>query len=125
MPLVEFEARVAPRRGEPVEIGNVYQHPWGRPFFRIVFGVGGEFITGRRRFNDITFLHVNIEGEVVGCSTAPRAYVANHCDLVGKVVNMPKLKLKWLTPETAACPANPNSSTSPRKSLRKRTKLGS
>lgn len=94
MPLVEINPRIQFRRGGPVEIGNVYQNRHGKPFFKILFGKV-ERSTHGKPWNNCILLHIDAQGEVVGASTAPELYIRDHHDFIGKIKDMPKLKMKW------------------------------
>lgn len=87
---------MALRRGGEVEVGNVYQNPHGRAFFKVVVGIVEK--VRNRPWNDIVLIHVNAKGEVVGSSNAPLQYIKNHHDLVGRVNKMPELKMRWARP---------------------------
>lgn len=82
-----------PRRGGPVEIGNVYGNAYGKPFFRLVVGVMAR--AGDRPWRNIVCLRLDTSGNIVGCATEPEAYVAEHQDLIGKVREMPNMKIDW------------------------------
>lgn len=89
---VEINPPIKPKRGSPAKVGNVYSHPWGR-HYRVCLAVVDR--KGTRPWNNVVLLHVNVYGEIVGCSNQPEAYVADHCDLVGHVKDMPSLKIEW------------------------------
>ena len=86
-------ARIA-RRGDPVKVGNVYQHPRGRPVFKVVVGIV-ERDTRGRPWNCIVLLCIDGSGNVVRGVNEPEGYVRQHQDLVGRIEQMPVLKLKW------------------------------
>lgn len=88
----------AAHRGGPVEIGNVYACNRAPAFgdFRIVVGKATHEGTGRIPWNNVIMIHVNAGGEVVGCSRQPTEYVKNKWDLLGKVKQMPTLKIEWV-----------------------------
>lgn len=82
------------RRGGPVEVGNVYTNPHGRPHYKIVIGI----ITRDARdrpYNNIALFKVYADGSCAGASVEPEVYIRDHQDLVGKVKNMPTLKVEW------------------------------
>ena len=87
---IELPKPIDLRRGVEPEVGMVYQNPHGRPFYKLVVG-----ITDQKRYNRVVMIHVNALGEVVGASTAPVVYVRDHHDLVGRVKDMPSLKIEW------------------------------
>lgn len=94
---VDIPINFSPVRGADVVEGNVYVHPRGRPFFKIVVGVLTEQMAlGRRKWNNVIMLHVDATGQVVGASQQPILYVKNHQDLVGKVRELPSLKIEWI-----------------------------
>ena len=94
---VEIAPQVFPRRGTEVEVGNVYTNNRQPAFrdFRIVVGVVG-VVHGRQPWNNIVCIHVDYKGDISGASRQPYNYVKDHWDLVGKVVEMPTLKVEWL-----------------------------
>ena len=96
---IEMVPRIYSRRGEPVEVGNVYANPSLR-YYRIVMAVVNQ--NGTRPWNNVTCIHVNSFGDIVGSSNQPQRYVQEHQDLVGRVVGeMPSMKIRWLKePET-------------------------
>jgi hypothetical protein len=110
MPLVEINPRIQFRRGGPVEIGNVYQNRHGKPFFKILFGKKGQQSALHGRWNNCILVHVDAMGEVVGCSMAPELYIRDHHDFIGKIIEMPKLKMEWNKLDE---PTSPSSSQSP------------
>ena len=77
------------RRGAPPKVGNVYQNPHGRPFYKIIVGL----VEGK--WNGVVMIHVDAKGNVVGSSNQPLRYVQDHHDLMGHVSNMPTLKVEW------------------------------
>lgn len=79
------------RRGVEPAVGNVYQNPHGRPFFKLIVGIDED----SRKYNRVVMIHINAKGSIVGCSTSPVPYVQNHHDLVGRVAHMPSLKIEW------------------------------
>ena len=87
--------QIKPRRGCEVAVGNVYQNPHGKPFYKIVVGVIDR--AGNRPWNNVVMLHIDIRGDVTGSSNQPYDYVKDHHDLCGKVEAMPTLKVEWLT----------------------------
>lgn len=86
---------LTPRRGDPVEVGNVYANAYGNPHYKIVVAI---IPTDSRNqpYNRVVCLHINTTAGIVGCSRAPEEYISNHQDLVGKVKSMPELKIEWL-----------------------------
>lgn len=86
-------------RGEEVEVGNVYCNNRNPAFknYRVVVG----FATGRFRepWNATIMLHVDTDGNIVGCSREPRTVISNHWDRIGKIKEFPKLKINWLQHE--------------------------
>lgn len=95
---IEFNDQVVhSSRGGPVEVGNVYTNPHGRAFYKIVLGKNEQVTNGsRRRWNNIVMIHVNVKGEVIGCAAQPETYVSEHQDLIGRIKNMPTLKVEWI-----------------------------
>jgi hypothetical protein len=87
---IELPKPVDLRRGVEPEVGMVYQNPHGRPFYKLIVGMAEV-----RKFNRVVMIHVNAMGEVVGCSQSPVTYVRDHHDLVGRVKDMPSLKIEW------------------------------
>ena len=47
---------------------------------------------------NVVCININPMGEIVGASCEPEAYMRDHQDLVGRVVEMPELKIEWLHP---------------------------
>lgn len=94
---IQLPAPLSLRRGVDPKVGNVYQNPHGRPFFKLVVGVDDEQL--RRKWNCVIMLHIDAKGRVVGSSNSPFNYVKEHHDLVGIVKNMPDLKVEWLRKE--------------------------
>jgi len=93
---VEIEPRLFPHRGGEVVLGNVYQNTRStNRYFKIVFGVV-EREDNSRPWNNVVLLHVDNYGNVVGASCQPYKYVSEHQDLIGRVIKMPDLKIKWL-----------------------------
>jgi hypothetical protein len=92
----------APRRGAEPEVGNVYQNPHGRPWYKIIVGIVNDPSRIRAPYNNIVMLHIDARGEIVGSSNQPTAYVRDHHDLVGKVKEMPNLKIDWFREDEAA-----------------------
>lgn len=83
------------QRGGPCEIGNVYANQHHKNF-RVVLNV-------MQRHNDtpwknVICININPMGEIVGASCEPEAYMRDHQDLVGRVIEMPELKIEWLHP---------------------------
>lgn len=85
--------QIHPRRGEPVEVGNVYGNAYGKPFFRLVLNVMSR--ANDRPWRNVICIRLDTTGTIVGCATEPEAYVREHQDLIGKVVDMPSLKIEW------------------------------
>jgi hypothetical protein len=89
----KMEPTIKPRRGVPVLVGNVYTNPHGRPYYKIVLGIVAQ--ERDRPWNCVVMLHVSATGDIVGSSNQPIAYVRDHQDLMGKVNNLPDLKIEW------------------------------
>jgi len=79
-------------RGGEVKIGNVYSNAKAR-FFRVVIGIIDR--KHDKPWNNIVCIHIDATGEIVGASCQPMRYMSEHQDLVGKVIEMPTLKLEW------------------------------
>jgi hypothetical protein len=94
---VEISPRLFPKRGGAVAIGNVYANnrPPAFKTYRIVVGLMNQ----TRNYNDTICIHVDGTGGVVGCSANPSNYVRDHWDLIGRVKEMPTLKIEWITLE--------------------------
>lgn len=94
---VEIAPRIYPQRGGDVVVGNVYGNNRAPAFrdFRIVVGVVA-LVNGRTPWNKICFIHVDDQGNVVGASRQSEPYVKNHWDLIGRVKEMPTMKIEWL-----------------------------
>lgn len=86
-----------PRRGGPVEEGNVYTNRSGRPHYKIVLGK----IRGKN-YNNVAVLKVFVTGEIAGASCEPESYLRDHQDLVGRVENLPDFHVRWLGPGDGA-----------------------
>lgn len=82
------------RRGGPVEIGNVYTNPHGRPHYKIVIGIIERCSRGRP-WKNIALYKVFADGSCAGACTEPETYIRDHQDLVGKCTNLPPLKIEW------------------------------
>lgn len=97
---VTLDPCILPQRGGDVVIGNVYANNRAPAFrdFRIVIGLV-EMVNGRQPWNRVVLIHVDASGSVVGASRQPYNYVKDHWDLIGKVKEMPSMKIEWLTPE--------------------------
>lgn len=93
---VSMTPKLHPRRGAEVEVGNVYINPHGRPFYKVVLGKVPSDWGRNGKWNNIVMLHITSTGDIVGASCQPTKYVSEHQDLVGKVKNMPELKIEWL-----------------------------
>lgn len=93
---VEMTPKLHPRRGGEVKIGNVYNNPHGKSFYKVVVGMPTETSRGRPAYKNVICIHVNTAGEVIGCSANPDTYISEHQDLVGIVRHMPTLKIEWL-----------------------------
>jgi hypothetical protein len=96
---VEFTPHAIVHRGSEPQVGNVYSNNRvpAFPYYRVVVGIA----TGRGRFNktpwnSIVCIHIDSSGSVQGSSNNPKEYVKNHWDLIGKVKEMPTLKIEWL-----------------------------
>jgi hypothetical protein len=83
-------------RGGPVEVGNVYSNCKNR-YFRVVIGIVKRQCN--RPWNNVVCMHVDATGEIVGSSNQPELYVSEHQDLVGKVLDMPSMKITWFEDE--------------------------
>jgi len=92
---IEMTPKLHPRRGGEVKIGNVYNNPHGKTFYKVVVGMPTQTARGNRSYRNVVCLHISTSGEVVGCSANPADYISNHQDLVGQVKNMPTLKIEW------------------------------
>lgn len=94
---VEIDPQVFPHRGGDVVVGNVYGNNRAPAFrdFRIVCGVV-DMVNGRHPWNCVVCLHVDAKGDVVGASRQPYNYVKDHWDLIGRVKEMPTMKIEWL-----------------------------
>jgi hypothetical protein len=94
---VEMPEQLKPIRGGPVTVGNVYTNAHTK-YFRLIVAIVPK--AGNRPWNDVVCLHLNIFGDIIGCSNQPYDYVSNHMDLVGKCnLNMPALKVEWVRHE--------------------------
>lgn len=91
---VEIEPRIYPHRGGEVIVGNVYQGKPNQRYFRLVVGVVSR--ENNRPWNNVVCLSIDAFGNVVGASCQPYAYVQEHQDLIGRVLEMPSLKIEWL-----------------------------
>jgi hypothetical protein len=80
-------------RGGPVEVGNVYTNPKNR-YFRIALNVIKR--KDGRPWNNVVCIHVDSNGEIVGSSNQPEIYMSEHQDLVGKIKEMPSMKIEWI-----------------------------
>lgn len=85
--------QIHPRRGAPVEVGNVYGNAYGKPFFRLVVGIVER--VGDRPWKNIVCIRLDTAGNIVGCANEPETYVREHQDLIGKVHDMPNMKIDW------------------------------
>ena len=94
MKVILDPAIIVHRRGEEVKIGNVYSNEKFR-YWRIVVGIFDETTHGRKPWNCIVCLHVDINGAIVGSSNQPKKYMSEHQDLVGFVKDMPSMKIEW------------------------------
>ena len=94
---VEISPRLYPQRGSDVKVGNVYANNRQPAFrdFRIVVGIVDK-VNGRHPWNCVVCIHVDAQGSVVGASRQPEQYVRNHWDLVGRVAEMPTMKIEWI-----------------------------
>lgn len=95
---IEALSPVKFRRGGEVKIGNVYTNPHGRPCYKIVLGIINRGTTARP-FNNVALYKVFADGECAGANCEPEQYLREHQDLVGTIVEMPTLKIEWLTEE--------------------------
>lgn len=86
---------IEPRRGDKVEVGNVYGNAHGAPHYKVVVGIVASD-KWNRPYNRVVCIHIDATGRIVGCSRNPEEYIANHQDLLGKVKSMPELKIEWL-----------------------------
>jgi hypothetical protein len=98
---IEFTPHAIVHRGSEPAVGNVYSNNRvpAFPYYRVVVGIS----TGRGHrvpWNCIVCIHVDSSGNVQGSSNNPREYVKNHWDLIGKVKEMPTLKIEWLKNES-------------------------
>ena len=85
------------RRGGEVKVGNVYTNPHGKNIFKIVVAIVPDRARSRGRpWNNIVLLDVYHDGTIVRGHNEPESYIREHQDLVGRVVNMPHLKIEWL-----------------------------
>lgn len=82
------------RRGQDVQEGNVYTNPHGRPHYKIVLGVIPRDSLDRP-WKNVVLLKVFADGSLAGCAMEPSSYVRDHQDLVGRVMDMPQLKIEW------------------------------
>lgn len=92
---VTLDPALVIHRGGEVLVGNVYSNVKFR-YWRIVVGKIGPQVSRRGRWNNIVCLHVDINGDIVGASCQPERYMSEHQDLVGKVKQMPSMKVEWL-----------------------------
>lgn len=91
---ITMKPTIHPRRGAEVLVGNVYSNPHGKSYFKVVLGIVQR--QGTRPWNNVVMLHVDATGRIVGSSNQPIVYVSEHQDLVGRVRDMPELKISWL-----------------------------
>lgn len=91
---VTLDPKMVIHRGGEVKVGNVYSNPKFR-YWRIVIGINDR-ATGRKTWNNVVCIHVDIDGNVIGCSNQPTNYMKEHQDLVGHVKEMPSMKVEWL-----------------------------
>lgn len=94
---VEIAPKLYPTRGSEVLLGNVYANnrPPAFRHLRIVVGLVNH-VNGRNIWSNVVLIHVDDNGDVIGASRQPRDYVKNHWDLVGRVKEMPTLKVEWI-----------------------------
>lgn len=92
---IEISPQLYPKRGADVIVGNVYANNRPPAFrnFRVVVGIA-ESVNGRTPWNKVISIHIDALGNVVGCSREPYEYVKNHWDLIGKVEEMPTMKIE-------------------------------
>lgn len=105
---VHISPQLFPCRGGEVAVGNVYSNDHSR-FFRIVVGIVEDKHKSRKTWNNVVCIHVDATGDIVGASCQPTLYVKEHQDLVGRVKEMPSMKIEWLREEdrekeTKQCP---------------------
>lgn len=94
---VEISPRLYAHRGGDVEVGNVYSNDHSR-YFRVVIAVAG-LRKGRVPWNNVVCIHVDATGDVIGASCQPIRYMQEHQDLIGKVKQMPSMKIEWFREE--------------------------
>ncbi len=94
---VEISPRLYAHRGGDVEVGNVYSNDHSR-YFRVVIAIAG-LRKGRVPWNSVVCIHVDATGEVTGASCQPINYMREHQDLIGKVKQMPSMKIEWFRTE--------------------------
>lgn len=83
------------RRGDPVEVGNVYTARSMKDYSLVVAVIKLE--TGKSRpWNNVVCLRVNAVGDIVGAEKVPERYCSEHRDLVGKAEKMPDFSIKWI-----------------------------
>lgn len=92
---VHMTPPLAPRRGDPVEVGNVYANAHGSPHYKIVVSVISRDAHDQP-WNNCVCLHTNGAGDIVGCSKAPQLYLSEHNDLVGRIRELPELTVEWI-----------------------------
>lgn len=92
---VTLDPKIVVHRGGEVKVGNVYSNPKFR-YWRIVVGIITYKGSGRRVWNNVVCIHVDINGDIIGSSNQPSRYMSEHQDLVGFVKQMPSMKIEWL-----------------------------
>ena len=90
---VEISPRLHIHRGGEVEVGNVYSNDHSR-YFRIVVSIVARR-NSRVPWNNVVCIHIDATGEIVGSSNQPINYMKEHQDLIGKVKQMPSMKIEW------------------------------
>ena len=91
---VEISPRLYPQRGGEVVEGNVYQGKPNQRYFRLVVAVVER--EHNRPWNNVVCLSIDAFGKIVGASCQPYAYIQDHQDLIGRVKEMPSMKIEWL-----------------------------
>lgn len=92
---VTLDPKITIHRGGEVKVGNVYSNAKFR-YWRIVVGINEHKGSGRKVWNNVVCIHVDINGDIVGSSNQPMNYMREHQDLVGVVQKMPSMKIEWL-----------------------------
>lgn len=89
----KIEPKIMARRGTEVKEGNVYANRKGQNYFDVVIAILER--DGSRPWNNVCLVRVDIHGKVWGVRQEPERYVSEHKDLVGRVAEMPELKVEW------------------------------